>query len=440
MSTKAANEPKLILEPSDALNDEPISVHIEGLAPGQQVTISAMLRNEDASIRWTGEIVAQAGDAGAVDLSTQAPLSGSYTTADSNGLLWSLTPEAGSAGGRTASDGLNPLTLELTASIDGAVVARASATRRSIDPAVIVRQIREDGLFVNLFLPAGEAPFPTVVVLGGSGGGFSDGLAALYASHGYAAVSVAYFGIEGLPPELLNIPLEYFEGVIEWIKTQPELDLNHLSVSGTSRGGELALILASRYPIFKSVATYVPSGYVWGAVSRSEDNDPNAFPSWTYGGQPVAYVDRIRNDAVDPDSDGILILTPAFLRALENEERATAGAIEVEKINGPILMVSGRDDALWPSATFADLIVERLADRGFQHEVRNFIYEGAGHTIGPRFGPATVTKGFHPIRKATIGYGGTPSEIAAARFDSWPRVLAFLDQYVKNPTRAATVN
>lgn len=439
MSVNAALEPKLVLEPTDALNDEPISVRLQGLQPGQQATIKAVLRNDDSSVRWTGEIAVAADDAGVVDLATQAPISGSYTSVDPNGLLWSLSPEAGTAGGRSAADGLNPLTLELTALVDSVAVARAEAIRRPVDPSVTIRQIRENGIFVNLFLPQEEAPLPSVVVLGGSGGGFSDGLAALYASHGYAAISVAYFGIEGLPPELLNIPLEYFEGVFEWIRAQPEFDLEHLSISGTSRGGELALLLASRYPIFKSVATYVPSGYIWGAVSRAEDNDPNAFPSWTYGGEPIPYVDRIRNDAVEPNADGVLELTPAFLRALENEERATAGAIEIEKINGPILMVSGRADALWPSATFADLIVERLKSKGFAHEVRNFTYEGAGHTIGPRFGPATVTKGFHPIRKATIGYGGNPADIAAARFDSWPRVLAFLDQYVKTPSRAATV-
>jgi dienelactone hydrolase len=228
--------------------------------------------------------------------------------------------------------------------------------------------------------------------------------------------------------------------VIEWIKTQPELDADHLAISGISRGGELSLLLASRYPIFTSVVAYVPSGYVWGAVSRAESDDPNAFPSWTYGGQPVPYVDRIRNDAVAPNGNGVVDLTPAFLRAIENEERASAGAIEVEKINGPILMVSGRADALWPSATFAGLIAERLNAHGFTHEVRNFSYEGAGHTIGPRFGPATVTQGFHPVRKVTIGYGGVPANIAAARFDSWPRVLAFLDQYVKAPSRSTTAD
>jgi dienelactone hydrolase len=427
----------LTLEPADALNDEPISVRVERLRPGQEITIQAVLRNDDSTTRWTSEISITANENGVVDLAEQASNSGSYTSIDANGLIWSLTPEAGSAGGRNAADGLNPLHFEVSVLVDGSVVDTAAAIRRSIDPAVTVREIRESGIFVNLFLPEGPAPFPTVVVLGGSGGGFSDGLAALYASHGYAAVSVAYFGIEGLPPELLNIPLEYFENVIAWIEAQPEFDLEHLSISGTSRGGELALMLASRYPIFKSVATYVPSGYVWGAVSRSEDNDPNAFPSWTYGGEPVAYVDRIRNDAVEPDEHGVLNLTPAFLRAIENVERANAGAIEVEKINGPILMVSGRDDALWPSATFSDLIAERLKAKGFGHEVQNFAYEGAGHTIGPRFGPATVTKGFHPIRKATIGYGGTPAAIAAARFDSWPRVLAFLDTYVKSPVAAS---
>src|SRR4029453_4157211 len=97
---------------------------------------------------------------------------------------------------------------------------------------------------------------------------------------------LAYFTVVGFPPELLNIPLEYFESALAWLKTQTELNLDRLAISGTSRGGELALLLASRYPEFKAVVASVPSGYLWGAVSvLPETDDPNAFPSWTHGGQ-----------------------------------------------------------------------------------------------------------------------------------------------------------
>jgi pimeloyl-ACP methyl ester carboxylesterase len=215
------------------------------------------------------------------------------------------------------------------------------------------------------------------------------------------------------------------------------LDSRRLAISGTSRGGELALLLASRYPELTTVVAYVPSGYVWGAVSRlPDDESPDAFPSWTVAGKGVPYVARVRNDAIAPGSDGVVALTPAFLRYLEDEERASAAAIPVERINGPILLISGRDDALWPSAIFGDLIVERLQQYGFAHPYRHLSYDGAGHTIGPRYAPATVTQAFHAVRQIQIDLGGTPRAIATAREDSWPKVLHFLDEHVKTPAAA----
>ncbi len=143
---------------------------------------------------------------------------------------------------------------------------------------------------------------------------------------------------------------------------------------------------------------------------------------------------RVSNDAIEPDAAGVVSLTPAFLRYLENTERAEAAAIPVERINGPIILISGGSDALWPSAHFSHLIVERLEQNAFPHPYQHLTYEGSGHTIGPRYAPSTVTKGYHNIRKIFIDLGGTPSAIAHAREDSWPKVLQFLDEHVKAAT------
>ncbi len=40
--------------------------------------------------------------------------------------------------------------------------------------------------------------------------GLWEHAAALLASHGYAALALAYFGVEDVPKDLINIPLEYF--------------------------------------------------------------------------------------------------------------------------------------------------------------------------------------------------------------------------------------
>ena len=53
--------------------------------------------------------------------------------------------------------------------------------------------------------------------------------------------------LAGLPPTLSNIPLEYFETAIEWLQHQPRLDGGRIAVSGTSRGGELSLLLGATF-------------------------------------------------------------------------------------------------------------------------------------------------------------------------------------------------
>lgn len=431
--TTETEAPTIDVSPRDAVLDHPLTIQLRGFSPSQPVTLRARANTgSDPATVWFAEATYVSGADGSVDLSVAAPISGSYSGADPNGLLWSLTPETAVAG-RTIADGTNPVTLTLTAEVDGAVVATTDFLRRAIDPSLTVREIRESGVVANLFVPAGEGPFPTVVVVGGSGGGFADGLAGLYASHGYATLSLAYFNVEGLPDELLNIPLEYFDNALTWLKTQPEVDPNRLAVSGISRGGELSLLLASRHPEYRAVVAYVPSGYLWGAVSRLPDSEvPDAFPSWTLNGKGLPYVERVRNDAMQPGPDGVVSLTPAFLRYLENKGRAAAAEIPVEAINGPILLISGKEDALWPSAVFSQLIVDRLAANDFAFPVEHLSYEGAGHTIGPRYAPTTVTKSFHNVRQLHIDLGGTPSAIAAARDDSWPKVLAFLDQQLKS--------
>jgi dienelactone hydrolase len=429
------NGPVIHVEPVSALADQPFTISVSGAEPNASVTLRARVAPTQGGTAWLSSATFVADAAGYADLTTQAPVTGSYEQADPTGLLWSLRPEH-NTGARAIADGLAPLEIELEAQVGGETIATAHLQRLAIDPSVTIRPIREEGVVANLFLPPGEGPYPTFVVVGGSGGGFADGQAALFASHGFAVVSLAYFGVEGLPPELLNVPLEYFNNALDWILRQPELDTSNLAIVGTSRGGELALLLASRHPEFKSVVAYVPSGYLWGAVSREDGDSADGFPSWTLGGVGLPYVGRVRNDAVTPEPDGRLTLTPAFLKQLEDTERAERAAIEVERINGPILLISGDNDALWPSWVFSKLIVERLEARGFAHPVQHLLYEGAGHFIGPRYGPTTTYSGFHPVRKVTINYGGNPAANAAARNDSWPKVLAFLGEHVKAPISA----
>jgi len=394
--------------------------------PHERVTIRVCANFSERAGTWSTSVVYQADGDGEVDLNVQAPTAGDFTEADANGLIWSLRPDDPNTNARSLSDGLHQYELAITAQTENAVLEQV-VVRRAIAEDVRVVEVRESGFQANLFLPDGSGPFPTVLVLGGSGGGFPDSSAALFASHGFAAVSLAYFGVEGLPPELRRIPLEYFESVLQWIEEHPLLRSDRLAVSGTSRGGELALLLASRYPQLRSVVAYVPSSHVWGSVSRGDDfGNEDEYAAWTYRGLAIPYAGRVRNAAVEPDAYGVIRLTPAFLDYIVDTEHADPAAIPVERINGPVLLISGTDDALWPSTHFGNLIVQRARDKGFDFAVEHLIFEGAGHSIGAGYAPTTVNQAFHPIRKAIIDLGGTPAGLAKARAESWPRVLDFV--------------
>jgi dienelactone hydrolase len=425
MSSETAT---ITLAPQDGLVDEPLDIRISGLQPNEPVTVRAQTRFSEETGTWSTSAVYEADDQGNVDLNTASPRSGGFAVADANGLIWSLRPDNPDTNARRLNERLHSYELRVTVEAGDAVLERV-ITRRPVAKCVSLTEVRTPSLKANLFLPEGSGPFPTVLVLGGSGGGFPDQQAALFASHGFAAVSLGYFAVEGLPPELRRIPLEYFISAIDWIIDHPQLRADRLAVSGTSRGGELALLLASRDPRIRSVVAYVPSSHVWGAISRheAEEND-DYFAAWTVNGHMVPYAGWVRNDAVAPDENGVVSLAPAYLNYVQDTARSDAARIEVERINGPVLLISGQQDALWPSAYFGNQIMERARRNGFLFPIEHLSYDGAGHSIGAGYGPTTVNQSFHPIRKAYIDLGGTAEGLAQARADSWPRVLAFLAQ------------
>jgi hypothetical protein len=74
-------------------------------------------------------------------------------------------------------------------------------------------------------------------------------------------------------------------------------------------------------------------------------------------------------------------------------------AIPVERIPGPILLVSATRDRLWPSTTFCELIEARLKARSFGYECSHLRYEGAGHGIGLFDSDSNSTVTSEPARR-----------------------------------------
>lgn len=110
-------------------------------------------------------------------------------------------------------------------------------------------------------------------------------------------------------------------------------------------------------------------------------------------------------------------LHPHLARA-QNLPAHQDAVIPVEKATGPMLLVCGGADTLWPSCDMSRAIEKRAADHGGK-PVTVLPYPQAGHLImGP---PSTPEK-----EKDLTELGGTVDSNLASKKDSWPKVLAFL--------------
>ena len=284
----------------------------------------------------------------------------------------------------------------------------------------------------RLFIPPGRGPHPAVIVVSGSGGGFDQDKAAVLSRYGFATLALAYFGIPPLPNWLHRIPMEFFEGAMRWLAAQPEVDARRIGMLGVSRGAELALLLASQNPQIASVVAYAPSHVAWAAGGRDRQTGEQN-PVWTRGGDALPFVPlplrgfMLRSAIPVVGLKRPVIFRNLFRAGLRSRVRVEQAAIPVEKIRGPIMLISGGDDCVWPAGEMSDRIVSRLRRCGFAHRAEHLHYPKAGHMLRYPFLPTTPRESRNAhLRNAKFAYGGTAEGDAQADAASWPRVVAFI--------------
>jgi dienelactone hydrolase len=428
-SEAGAAELKIVATPSVALYGEPFSLKVTGLRPGERATVKAV--SKDArKILWESGAVFEADAAGMVDVGHQAPVSGGYGEADLFGLLWSLKPVNSNSkkpiGYR--DDEVNGWTVDF--SVTDSAGATASARFRCVfqrpGQALVRVPLGKDGLAGFLYYPAEGGPFPGVIILGGSNGGLYEWLAQAFASNGFAALTLAYFQYPNLPEELVEIPLEYFERATAWMKAQRKVRAGRLGLVGGSKGGELALLLASRSHDFQAVVAWTPGAHVWeGLTQRYFSPDYQPVSSWSLGGRPLPFMPfKATPEEKEKEQKGELAsYVKLHLDSLAQTDPATVekAAIPVEKIRSPILLVSGTDDQTWPAEEFCAAIVARLKKAGFPYEVKHLINEKGGHQS---FLPYLITANRGGIS------GGSPQADARGGYRSWAETLDFLHRHL----------
>jgi dienelactone hydrolase len=404
------------VSPGRPLVDERLSINIGGLPPYQFANVTADARDH-LGRAWQSYAVFRANEHGEVDLASEKPEAGTYNVVDSMGLFWSLhLMDSGGSGDMNFEDDVQPEPMPVTFTVEagGKPVASTSILRETAAAGVTRIPVNQNGLAGILYKPAGPGPHPCIIILAGAEGGLHSDQAALLASHGFASLALAYFAYDGLPATLEHIPIEYFETAIHWLQQQDGVRADRLAVVGASRGGELGLLLGSTFPEIKAVVAYVPASYLG-------PGDNGQGPAWTFHGKSLPYV---------PDFDTIFAAARGDPAATL---KASNGLIRVERIHGPVLLISAKDDRLWPSFLMSGEIMQRLAQLHHPYPDKHLSYEGAGHLILQMipFLPYTAQRDPVNVARYINYYGGTTAGDALAEEDSWPQVISFLSENLK---------
>jgi dienelactone hydrolase len=369
---------------------------------GAPLSLSARLETEDG-VTWHGER--------AISLRDGVPYVVGPDDGESRQWPWASaaeqviseatpsSPEQAERSGLMAS--LSPLQVEFTLRAGAVTVAHEKAVVVAMADGVRHEEITGHGLEGTLFLPPGTGPFPGVLVLTGSGGGRHEAQAARLASAGFAALAIAYFASPGVPDELVRIDLRYFESAFRWLLDRDDVQGDLVSVVGTSRGGELALLLASRFPVVGTAIAYVPSGIVHSGIYKSPRGWLSDVPSWTVDGEAVPYLSHDRGDRELSDP---VACSPIYAADLWPYEPVLRATIPVEKSSAGILLLSGTDDDVWPSTPFCELVMTRL--RRYPKPARHLAFRGAGHRFVFPTLPGSLTTSVHPQGGERLSMGG----------------------------------
>lgn len=196
---------------------------------------------------------------------------------------------------------------------------------------------------------------------------------------GFTVLALPYFRYQELPSNLIGIPLEYFDSAIAWLKEESKRDC--VGIVGGSKGAEAALLVAARNDPVCVVGAMSPSAYVFQGIRLSSGPSDTPRSSWSVEGSELPFAAFVDNEnrrrAISNRQE--LRFIDVYRDAVRDPLVRKRARIPVERINGPVVLLSGRNDVLWPSTEMGSVIIDALRAHPFQAE--HFVFD-TGHNVG----------------------------------------------------------
>jgi dienelactone hydrolase len=397
--------------PAELLHDGTFHATARGLTPGDSYVFRGELVSRAGTI-WRSNATFVADDRGAIDTAVAKPLSGTYGDADSIGLLWSMEKTADRSTDSSLSENDDRTVVTFKLYSGDKTLAEKQTTLWYRAPGISQTELRTP-VIGAFFAPYNAKKLPAVIILGGSEGGTPRADAALVASHGFATLALAYFGVDGLPDELDRLPVETVTKAVVWLRSQPSVDRNRIAIMGASKGAELGLFAATHLPEIRALVATAPSSVVYQSIRR----DHAQTPSWTIDGKDVPFASFVSSDDFTKSHQLVALYRAALAAAPPETE------IRIENIRGPVLLIAGKKDELWPSAAMTDALVARGKRMHMKFAVESRQFDDSGHH--------TARIPLRPVGDS-VRLGGSAAGIAHAQVESWKTIVSFLERTLKN--------
>lgn len=284
--------------------------------------------------------------------------------------------------------------------------------------------VEKDGFFGTLYIPEKDrCKGKALIVFGGSDGIFRMTRigAEVFCRSGLCVLAIAYWNEEGLPKEIRELPAEAVEKAALKLR---EMGYEKIGVWGVSLGGELALLAGSLMSEMISCVvsinplTAVTQGLSW--KPRLHMLQTSAF-SWRGNPLPYACPKEVRTGNM---LKSFLRHREVYMRDLYEEGFAAGipeeAEIAVERIGGPLLLLSAQQDSMCPSRWGCERVMARLKEKGFRFPHEHVNYEYASHLLLPF---KAISSGMFAVERKF------PEKCAASREAAFRKTLDFLEAW-----------
>lgn len=388
--------------------DAPFKIEISGLSPKSKIAIN-ITAQDDAQETWAVDSEYTRSKTGVIKLDQK--------------ILQQLQPKSELLSGFKKTN-LEPTIFTITAKQDYKVIAEIKTPIHFTDPNTKTIEIHKNSLYGTLYIPKKPKTKTCMIFVGGSGGGLPQVTPALLAANGIPTFAVAYFAYKNLPKKLENIPLETIETAINWLRE--EQDYKNIGIIGVSKGGELALLAATKFALAPIVGVS-PSPYIFKAPAAR-----NQVSSWTYKAQPLPFL-PIKFSAIQGLSlfwkmlrKKPISFTASYKAGQESatKELLSKATIPLESHQGPLLLLTGTEDGVWPCSSFCDQALKRLKKLKPKFSYAHKKYKNTGHLV--LSGAPNLPVGTSIGKDMRLDLGGTNKQNTESMVKIWQEIIDFI--------------